>query len=505
MSLSNNPVVLAVLDGWGIAPPHFGNAITSARTPTINNLANFYPTTKLIASGQNVGLPNNDPGNTEIGHLHLGSGRVVKSYISQINEAITDGSFDKNPTLLTAIEHVKKFKSNLHLMGLLSAARIHAASEHLYALLKFAKQNNVNNVFIHIFTDGRDSQPYSALSKILELKNFLEKENIGIIASICGRFYSMDRDKRWERTKRAYLAIVNGEGDKTPEPLVALEKNYKEGITDEFIEPLVVVDSKGLPITKVKENDAIIFFNHRGERAVQLTQLFISRVTKVFFITLTEYDPDLEVQGIAFSPQKIPKTLGETLSKGNLTQLRLAESEKGRFVTYYFSGYRRDAFQGEERIIIPSPDVETYDIRPEMSAREITDALIEKLNSGKFNFILVNFANADMVGHTGLFKPTVRAVETVDSCIKRVAEIVIKIGGALVITGDHGNAEEKIDAKTGFILREHTKNPVPLIVVSDSLKNKKLREGSLVDVAPTILRILGIPAPSEMTGNNLLV
>lgn len=498
-SLKYKPIILTILDGWGIAPPSFGNAITSAHTPCMGSLLSKFPNTELWASGTWVGLPNNDPGNTEVGHINISAGRIVKSKILVIDDAITKGSFFTNPAFKKAIDYVKTNSSNLHLIGLFSSARVHASSEHLLNLIKLTKQESVKNLYLHIFTDGRDAPPYEGLTKLLELENYLQKIGIGKIASISGRFYGMDRNKRFERTEKVYDALVKGVGKQSFLATVALENYYKEGISDEFIPPTVITD-KNQPVATIGQKDAIIFFNHRGERAVQLVEKF----NGPFVVTLTEYDRDLKVNDVAYLPTKLTNTIGEVFSKNNFKQLRLAESEKGRFVTYYFNGHQENPWTGERDLIIDSPKVRTYDELPQMAAPQITDSLIDELVTQTTDFVVVNFANADMVGHTGLFKPTVMACETVDLCLQRIVDAVLKTNGVLFITGDHGNAEEKIDLKTGLTLNEHTKNPVPLILVGQNLDNIKLKPGgTLGDIAPTILTLIGLPVPPEMTGKVL--
>lgn len=502
-SLKYRPAVLIILDGWGVAPPSFGNAITSSHLPYFNQLLANFPNTTLLASGTAVGLPKNEPGNTQTAHLNLGAGRVVYQDLPRINLSIADGTFFKNPAFIGAINHAKAHNSKLHLMGLVGATGVHANPEHLYALLKLAKDEDFPRVFVHFFTDGRDTAPYEGMTRLLELENYLQKINIGKIATISGRFYAMDRDKRWERTEKTYSALINGVGEKASIPTVALEAYYRNGITDEFIPPTVIIGSDNKPVGLIEKDDAIIFFNHRGERAAQLTQKILQNTLNLFFVTLTQYD-DLPVSAIAFLPTKLKNTIGEVFSRVGLKQLRLAESEKARFITYYFSGNVEEKFPGEERIIIPSPTVKTYDLEPQMAAFGITKTLLEKLSLNTFDFLVVNFANADMVGHTGLFKPTVIACEAIDNCLGQIVNNILKTNAILFITGDHGNAEEKIDIKSGLTLNEHTKNPVPLILVGNGVKNLKLKHnGMLADIAPTILKLVGLEIPQEMTGNIL--
>lgn len=392
-------------------------------------------------------------------------------------------------------------------MGLLGVGHVHASNEHLLALLNWAKLNDLRKVFLHLFTDGRDSPPTSALSLVSNLEKQLRAQNLGVIASISGRFYAMDRDRRLGRTKKVYQALRFGQGEKINSIARAIENSYQKCLTDEFILPTLIVNKQNVPLGLISQNDVVIFYNHRGERAIQLTELFLPEIKRMnlFFVTMTEYDKHLPVSAVAFAPKRIKMTLGEVLSINELRQLRLAESEKERFVTYCFSGFREESFPGEARIIIPSPKVPTYDLKPEMSAFELTDVLLEKLKTETYNFILLNFANPDMAGHTGLFKPTVKACEAVDANLKRIVDMVLKTDNLLLITADHGNAEEKIDLTTGLILTEHTNNPVPIILVAKNFEGKTLKEGGiLADIAPTVLKLMKLEVPPEMTGKDLL-
>lgn len=544
---SNLPkfVILAVLDGWGIAPPSDGNAITKARKLNFDKLWNTFPHTRLDASGESVGLPRGEDGNTETGHLNLGAGGIVYQDLERINRSIADGSFFTNPTLKSAIENARTKGSNLHLMGLVGAGGVHSNIEHLYALVQLCSREKFDKVFIHIFTDGRDSPPTSSRAYLTELTTILEREKVGKISTLMGRYWAMDRDFRWDRTQKAYLALTKGEGNKTKDLLSSIEESYKLGKTDEFIEPTVVVDEKGEPVGKISENDSVIFFNFRIDRPRQLTSFFVldninqnitdfdpysieytkSHLTKVqaeptdnslrgnkipgvFFVTMTEYGKQLTESGAqpAFPPQHVDLPLSAVLANNSKRQLKVTESEKERFVTFYFNGLREGKFEGEEVIIIPSPKIPTYDLQPEMSASEVTDKIIGKLSSSLYNFCLVNFPNADMVGHTGNIEATVKGVEHLDQCLGKLSSFVLAYDGALVITADHGNAEEMINLHTGEMDTEHSTNPVPFIIVSKSLlgKSHELRSGILADVAPTVLGLMNIPAPSSMTGRNLL-
>lgn len=498
-------IILIIIDGWGIALPSQGNATTSANLPFIRYLLNNFPNSKLLASGPAVGLLNNDPGNTEIGHLNIGAGRIIDAPITQIDRAITDGSFYSNQAFKNLIYHLKKYNGNLHLVGLFGSGHVHASNHHLSALLKLAKRAGIKNVYLHLFTDGRDSPPTAARSLLAKLERHLKNTGIGKIVTITGRFYAMDRDRRFERTKKAYQAFF-GKAEVATTVAKAIDKSYKNGVTDEFIPPTIITNDDK-PLGLITKNDGIIFFNHRGERAIQLTEFFTRELVSMnlFFVTMAEFDKNLHVSAVAFTPKPIKMTLGEVFSNNGLHQLRIAESEKSRFVTYYFNGYRKQSFPLEDRIIIPSPQVSTYDQKPEMSAFELTDELISQLNNNSYGFIVINFANPDMVGHTGLFKPTVIACEVIDRCLKKIIDVTLGNNLPVIITADHGNAEEKIDLKTGLSLTEHTNNPVPIMFVSQVLKDRKIHEGGiLADIAPTILNLIGINIPTEMTGQNLL-
>lgn len=537
------PLVLLVLDGWGMAPPGPGNAISLGQLTSIPNLWNTYAHTQLTASGEAVGLPSGENGNTETGHLNIGAGRVVYQDLLRINMAITDGSFSQNNAFLAAIAHARTHASRLHIMGLLSDSHVHASRDHLYGLLELVKKTEPNiPVLIHVFTDGRDSLPNSAPGFIKDLEDVCKRLNVGQIATIAGRYYGMDRDLRWERTEKAYDALTKGANRFAPDALTAIEQSYKEGKTDEFIEPTVILDSSGEPLPRIGDNDSIIFFNYRIDRPRQLTRAFIlldfetrppqfsfdpyavkyfhkhtntnqdprakpftrQRVLQnLFFVTMTQYERDLPCS-VAYPPKAIPNTLGQVLSERNIRQLRLAESEKERFVGYYFNGQAEEPFPGEDRIIIPSPGVSTYDLKPEMSAWELTDRVIDRLSLGIYGFMLVNFANPDMVGHTGNIQAAIKACETVDECVGKIVEKVLAAGGACIVTADHGNVEEML-TRSGEVDSEHSVSPVPFIMISEQFSGypSMLPSGKLGDVAPTILSYLNIPIPKDMTGFNL--
>jgi 2,3-bisphosphoglycerate-independent phosphoglycerate mutase len=539
-------VILIVLDGWGIAPPGPGNAISLANTINMNKLWRSYPHTQLLAFGEAVGLPSQEAGNTETGHLNLGAGKIVYQDLERINMSIADGSFFTNKTLLSAIEHAKSNNSNLHIMGLLGGGNVHSSSQHLHALIHMASVNKMDRLFLHLFTDGRDSPPTAANSYIQQLNAVLKKEKVGKIASVMGRYWGMDRDHRWDRTQKAYEALTMGIGKITTDIVKEIDNNYSQGITDEFIEPTLIADENGKP-TVVKDNDAVIFFNYRIDRPRQLTHAFVATNFKsepkedfdpykikyekthleketapvnedlfqrknvlknLVFVTMTKYSNTLVEEGAApaFPPDIINMPLGRVVSLAGKRQLRLTESEKERFVTFYFNGLRESPFEGEEKTIVPSQKVPTYDQKPEMSAEEITQTLINRLSAGDLSFILVNFPNADMLGHTGNIGPAVKGIEKVDECIGRIANYVLAYNGAMLITADHGNAEEMINQKTGEIGTEHSTYPVPFICITKKFlgKNITLPTGILADVAPTVLSMLGITVPETMTGRNLL-
>lgn len=545
MSNTTKYVVLVILDGWGIAQDSPGNSITKAMTPNIEKLLRKYPHGVLEASGQAVGLPRGEPGNTETGHLNLGAGRIVFQDLERINMSIAEGSFFTNPAFIGAINHAKEHNSNLHMMGLIGAGGVHSNIQHLFALIRLARKENFKNVYLHLFTDGRDSPMMAAKTYISQLKKVINQEEVGEIASVMGRYWAMDRDERWERTERAYKALTEGVGIKHSSIDKAIDESYHKGITDEFIEP-VLISKNEEPIALIRENDSIIFFNYRVDRPRQISKAFVfdnfsdvsnfdfdphlvdyekrhtqsenkarsepfirgSKLANLYFCTMTEYGKPITNAGAvpAFPPMPVSMTLGETISKNKLRQLRITESEKERFVTYYFSGQAEVPFEGEDRIIIPSPSVATYDLQPEMSADTITNTLINEIKKDEYSLIVVNFPNADMVGHTGNIGPAVRAIETLDSMISKIYDYVRYSKGTMIITADHGNAEEMINLSTGAINTEHSSNPVPYIIINEQLEDKGvlISDGILADIAPTILYILGLAIPENMTGTNLV-
>lgn len=508
------PLLLMILDGWGYSPELKGNAIAQAQKPNFDQLLQSYPHTLLQASGEAVGLPAGQMGNSEVGHLNIGAGRVVYQELTRISKAIQTGEFARNLILNQAMERIKDGPGALHLMGLLSDGGVHSHIEHLFALLEMAKEAGVKKVFIHTFLDGRDVLPQSAKEYMMSLNSKCEELGLGEVATVMGRYYIMDRDQRWERVEKGYRALVDGEGLKAPNSFAAIEKSYDVRITDEFIEPTVMIDDKGNPIGRIQDGDSVIFFNFRSDRAREISHAMLDKEFAAFerskrldihFVCMTEYDVKIQAP-IAFPPQNLENTLGEVLAQHHVKQLRIAETEKYAHVTFFFNGGVEDPCPGEERCLISSPKVATYDMKPEMSAPEITEELLRRLNLEIYTIIILNFANSDMVGHTGEFAPSIKAVEAVDVCIGKIVPEILKHGGTALITADHGNAEAKIDLKSGHPLTAHTKNPVPFILINERLKDRKLREdGALSDVAPTVLELMEIPQPVEMTGKSLIL
>jgi len=518
----NRPVFLIILDGWGENPNLEGNAIAQANTPTIDNLSRHYPETLLQASGISVGLPWGEMGNSEVGHLTLGAGRVIYQSLPRITLAIQDGSFFKNESFLVAAENARKNQSALHIMGLASNGGVHSSLEHLYALFEFVKNNGLPKAYLHLFTDGRDAPPQSGIKVVRDIAERLKDYPEIRIASLSGRYFAMDRNENWNRTEKAYQLLTEGIGQKEKDAQAALQKSYDQNITDEFVEPIVIDDENGV-IHSIEEKDSVIFFNFREDRARQLTKSFAlptfskferkKYLSDIEFVTMTKYEDNLPVR-VAFGPQEIKNCLGEVLSRENMRQLRIAETEKYAHVTYFFNGGREEPYPGEDRVLVPSQSVSTYDKAPEMSAYQITEKILRELGEGKYNFILVNFANADMVGHTGNLKAAISAIEVVDECLGKIIPEILRIGGHIFITADHGNAEEIINPRTEEIDTEHSTFPVPLWYLnpenqqqkseSEIIKSKNSTGGLLSDIAPTVLAVLNILPPSEMTGQNLL-
>lgn len=506
MSKLNAPVALIIMDGWGIGNPQSKtNAVNVAKTPVIDGLLAKYPHAKLACSGGAVGLPDGQMGNSEVGHTNIGAGRIVYQELTRITKAIEDGSFFKNPVFLDIVNTVKKNNGALHLMGLLSDGGVHSHNQHLYALIKLAKQEGIEKVYVHGFLDGRDVPPSSAAEYVQDLQNKIDEIGVGQIATLSGRYYAMDRDKRWNRVQKAYEAIALGKGVKAATAKEAVENSYKENVTDEFVVPAVIGEYAGMT-----NNDGAIFFNFRPDRARELTHAFVDvdfdgfkreKDLHVPFAIMTQYEKGINAE-IAYKPEALVNTLGEYVSNLGCTQLRIAETEKYAHVTFFFNGGVEQPYKGEDRILVPSPKVATYDLQPEMSAIEVTDKVVDAILAKKYDFIILNYANGDMVGHTGVMEAAVKAVETVDTCVGRFVDAIKQVGGSVCITADHGNAEKMVDETTHEPFTAHTTNPVPFIVVSDQVKS--VRDGSLCDIAPTLLTLAKLKVPSEMTGKSLV-
>jgi len=514
------------MDGWGISQDYSGSAITQAKTPVIDKLIAEYPSTTLRASGESVGLPWGEMGNSEVGHLSLGLGRIIYQDLPRINKEISEGSFYRNKVLLKAIQHVKKNNSKLHLLGLVSDGCVHATIDHLYALLLLVKKYNLEKVYIHAILDGRDTAFDTGRNFISSVERSMAENKIGQIATVSGRFYTMDRNNNWDRTAKAYLAMTEGKGNKSEKAVSAIEQSYKKKIYDEEFVPTVIYKN-GEPVAKIEDNDAVIFFNFRPDRARQITKAFIlpdldkfarpKFLKNLLFIGFSEYEKDLPME-IAFSQENIVNSFGEVLANAGLKQLRIAETEKYAHVTYFFNGGRETKSVGEDHTLVPSPAVSSYDQKPEMSALEVAKKVIEAVNKDQYNFILVNFANPDMVGHTGNLKAAIKAVETVDNCVEKIVSSVLAKDGLVLITADHGNAEQMYNMQTGQIDKEHTTNPVPFILVSKDYAGRNIGwpsvagsdlsviqpRGILSDIAPTIIKILNLKKPKEMTGISLI-
>ena len=507
------PVVLTIMDGFGFNDEKSVNAIEAAKTPCLDDIFATCPTTQIGASGMDVGLPDGQMGNSEVGHTNIGAGRVVYQELTRITKSIKDGDFFTNTAFLNAVENCKKNDSALHLLGLLSDGGVHSHIEHLYALVELAKRNGLTKVYIHALLDGRDVPPSSAADFIDQLNAKLNEIGVGKLATVMGRFYGMDRDNRWERVGKAYDALVYGEGVQATDAAAAVRESYtqidEEGkhITDEFVLPTVIADTE-----RIKTNDSVIFFNFRPDRAREITRTFVDDDfagftrkggrQKVYYVCMTQYDASMPNVEVAFKPQTLNNTLGEYLSKKGLTQLRIAETEKYAHVTFFFNGGREVMFEGEDRILVNSPKVATYDLQPEMSAVEVCDKVCEAIESGKYDVVILNFANCDMVGHTGIFEAAVKAVETVDTCVGRVKESTLKMGGVMLLTADHGNADRMVDTD-GSPFTAHTTNPVPFSVIG---KECTLREGGkLCDISPTIVGLLNLEQPEDMDGKSIII
>lgn len=523
------PLVLCVLDGWGISAPSRGNAISLARTTNLDALIQKYPAVTLHASGEVVGLPWAEMGNSEVGHLNLGSGKIIYQNLPLINKAISDGTFFKNQAFLQAMNTVKEQGTKLHIMGLVSDGGIHSSQDHLFALLEMCRDQGLkDNVFLHTFLDGRDTDKNAALGFIAKLETKMHETSVGKVATVAGRFYAMDRDNRWDRTEKAYNAMRFGKADSLSDsPLKAIEQSYEKNVFDEEFEPTVIISEDGTPITTIENGDAIIFFNFRADRARQITKAFIlpgfqkfdrgPQLENITFVSMTEYEKNLPLT-IAFHPDRVRAPVAKVVSDAGWKQLHIAETEKYAHVTFFFNGGVEDAFEGEERVLIPSPRVPSYDQTPAMSVNEIADRIVDELGKGRFQFIVTNFSNADMVGHTGNLPAAIQAVEAADAAIGKVAAAVLKAGGTMVITADHGNADEMLNLQTGEMIKEHSTSPVPLIMISSYFEQQRMMWppvpdgdlsrmqpiGVLSDVAPTVLQLMGLPIPDDMTSRSII-
>ncbi len=509
--MDKKTTMLMILDGFGINEKEEGNAVKLANIPTLRSILQENPNTIVHTSGTDVGLPDGQMGNSEVGHTNIGAGRIIYQDLQKINKAIEDGDFFSVPEFAKAIENCKANNSKLHIMGLVSDGGVHSHNRHLYALLELCKRKGFENVFVHAFLDGRDTPPASADKYIAELEEKMKEKEVGKIATISGRFYAMDRDKRWEREEKAYRAMVDGVGLKSISSIKAIEDSYQKEVFDEFVEPTVITDANGNPLAKIEENDSVIFFNFRPDRARQITRTLVDpdfnefphTYKKLYFVCMTPYDETLPNVEIAYKKEVINNTFGEYISNLGMTQLRIAETEKYAHVTFFFNGGEEKQYPGEDRILVPSPKVETYDLKPEMSCYEVCDKVVEAIEAQKYDAIILNFANPDMVGHTGNLEAVCRALEAVEKCVVRIVKAIKQINGNLLIVADHGNCEQMIDYKTGEPHTAHTTNPVPLCLISPI--NKKLKEGRLADLAPTLLELMGLEKPQEMTGESLLI
>ncbi len=505
--MAKKPIALIIMDGYGLCEQEKGNAIKAAKTPNLDRYFEEYPNTILHASGLAVGLPDGQMGNSEVGHTNIGAGRVVYQMLVKISKDIDDGVFFSNKALLGAMENCKKNNSALHLFGLLSDGGVHSHIDHLAGIVDMARKNDVEKVYIHAFLDGRDVSPTSGAGFMKDLLEKLDKIGVGKVASVMGRYYAMDRDFAWDRVEKAYNAMVMGEGNKAVCPVEAIEKSYADGVTDEFVVPTVIEGG-----ATIGEKDSIVCFNFRPDRARQITRTFADPefdgfcrkkgYFKNYYVCMAQYDALMPNVTVAYPPEELTMTFGEYVSKKGLTQLRIAETQKYAHVTFFFNGGEEKQFDGEGRILIQSPDVPTFDLKPEMSAYEVTDAVLAAIDEDKYDVIILNYANCDMVGHTGFFDAARKAVEAVDECVGKVVDKIVELGGKVLVTADHGNADCMCDAKTGDVFTAHTTNPVPLIVIGEG--NVKLSHGKLGDLAPTMLDMMGLDKPCEMTGTSLI-
>jgi 2,3-bisphosphoglycerate-independent phosphoglycerate mutase len=515
MSKRPKPIVLTVLDGWGYRAETKGNAIALARKPNFDRLLQDFPNTLIHTSGPYVGLPEGQMGNSEVGHMNMGAGRIIRMDITRIDQMIANGDFSKQPLLLEAMERGRA--GNLHLLGLLSDGGVHSHIQHLFALLRMAREHHVERVFLHCFLDGRDTPPHSGVDFIQQLQQKMREIGCGRIASLTGRYYAMDRDNRWERVERAYRAVVHGDSPlKSADPVEAVRRSYERGVTDEFVDPIVITENaapSAAPVGPIRDDDAVIFFNFRADRARQMTRAIAEpgfpefadpqRPKNLCYVAMTQYEKNWTWLRYVIAPERIAHILAQVFAEQNLKNLRCAETEKYAHVTYFFNGGIEKPFGGEERILVPSPKVPTYDLKPEMSAAGIADNIVKAIEKGDFDAIVMNFANADMVGHSGKLEAAIKAVETVDECLGRIRQALQPRGGAWIVTADHGNAEMMIDPVTGEAHTYHTTNPVPFIIATDGYNAPLAPNGALRDIAPTLLGILGLPVPNEMTGHDL--
>ena len=501
--------MLMILDGFGINENEKANAVKLANMPNWEKIMKQNPNTTIKTSGLDVGLPDGQMGNSEVGHTNIGAGRLIYQDFTRITKSIEQGDFFSIPELTAAIENCKKKGSKLHLIGLLSDGGVHSHTRHLYAILELAKRKDFEDVYVHCFLDGRDTPPASAEGYLLDLEKTMAEKGVGKIASICGRFYAMDRDKRWERIEVAYRALVNGQGERSNSAVKAIEDSYQKETFDEFVKPILITNNEN-EVTTITKNDSVIFFNFRPDRAREITRALVdsnfdafeTENLNLYYVCFTEYDATMPNVHIAFKPQEINNTFGEYISKKGLTQLRIAETEKYAHVTFFFNGGREKPYENEDRILIPSPKVETYDMKPEMSAFEVTEKVIEAIKSKKYDAIILNYANPDMVGHTGNLEATIKALETLDQCIGEVVKEIENQNDYLIITADHGNAEQMIDYKTGEPHTAHTTNDVPLVLIGK--EDVRLKQGRLCDLVPTMLELMGLDKPEEMTGVSLI-
>ncbi|MGO4937250.1 2,3-bisphosphoglycerate-independent phosphoglycerate mutase [Fundicoccus sp. Sow4_H7] len=508
--MTKAPVALIILDGFAIRDEVKGNAVKAAKKPNFDRYWNEFPHNQLKASGEDVGLPDGQMGNSEVGHMNIGAGRIVYQSLTRINLAIRDKSFFEIPELNEAIDHAIENDKALHLMGLLSDGGVHSHYEHLFALLQLAKNKGLEKVYVHGFLDGRDVPPQSAVDLVKDTEEKIKEIGVGRIASISGRYYAMDRDKRWDRVELAYNAVVKGQAPTATSAVEGVEASYANGVNDEFVIPFVIENENEHPV-KIEDNDSVIFFNFRPDRAIQLSTALSNPGFDGFdvgtdapkdldFVTFTEYSAEV-ISKIAFKKVDLTNTIGEVLAKADKTQLRIAETEKFPHVTFFMSGGRHETFDGEERILIPSPKVATYDLKPEMSAYEVKDALVKTINEDRIDAIILNFANPDMVGHSGMLEPTVKAIEAVDECLGEIVDLILSEGGAAIITADHGNSDE-VTTLEGKPMTAHTTNPVPVIVTKKDITVRS--GGRLADLAPTMLDLLNIEKPEDMTGESLI-